>query len=67
MAWAPYRQHRGVVAAAHAGVRGIDADTVPNGRRGATGAAATGATRIVMLCPLTVSLPCGCLPQGGGA
>ncbi|MEL7976021.1 hypothetical protein AAG589_09165 [Isoptericola sp. F-RaC21] len=29
MTWTLYRQHRGVVAATHAGVRGVDAGVVP--------------------------------------
>ncbi|MFC8599410.1 hypothetical protein [Isoptericola sp. NPDC057191] len=36
MAWALYRQHRGVVAAAHARVRSVDAGTVLQADEGAT-------------------------------
>ncbi|MEU2199505.1 hypothetical protein [Isoptericola sp. NPDC019482] len=45
MTWTLYRQHRGVVAAAHAGVRGVDAGSRWDGR------AAEGETRRTIVMP----------------
>ncbi|GAB6940031.1 hypothetical protein ACQP60_02910 [Isoptericola variabilis] len=54
MTWTLYRQHRGVVAAAHAGVRSVDAGTVLRWDERAV----EGATRRTIVMPaLLVMLP----------